>query len=207
VKPFRCEHGTLVPLDRSDVDTDQIIPKQFLKRIERTGYGPFLFHEWRADSSGVERADFVLNVEAYRRGTILVAGRNFGCGSSREHAVWALQDHGFRAVIAPSFADIFHGNALGCGLLPVSLAEHEVRALLDLAVEDPGVECIVDLEDCTVTAGDLRFDFDLDATKRRMLLDGLDDIALTMHTLGEISTFEATRPAWMPNLARAEQTA
>ena len=207
MKPFRCEHGTLVPLDRSDVDTDQIIPKQFLKRIERTGYGPFLFHEWRADSSGVERSDFVLNVDAYRKGTILVAGRNFGCGSSREHAVWALQDHGFRAVIAPSFADIFHGNALGCGLLPVRLEEHEVRALLDLAFEEPGVECIVDLEDCTVTAGDLRFDFELDQTKRRMLLDGLDDIAVTMHTLGDIATFEATRPAWMPTLSRVEQTA
>jgi 3-isopropylmalate/(R)-2-methylmalate dehydratase small subunit len=207
VKPFRCEHGTLVPLDRSDVDTDQIIPKQFLKRIERTGYGAFLFHEWRADPSGVEHADFVLNVDAYREGTVLVAGRNFGCGSSREHAVWALQDHGFRAVIAPSFADIFHGNALSCGLLPVTLAEHEVRALLDLALEEPGVECIVDLEDCTVSAGDLRFDFRLDPTKRRTLLDGLDDITLTLHTLDEISTFEATRPSWMPTLSRAGDTA
>ncbi|HEX4579445.1 MAG TPA: 3-isopropylmalate dehydratase small subunit, partial [Candidatus Dormibacteraeota bacterium] len=120
MKPFRCEHGTLVPLDRSDVDTDQIIPKQFLKRIERTGYGAFLFNEWRYDESGAERASFVLNVDAYRGGTVLLAGRNFGCGSSREHAVWALQDHGFRAVIAPSFADIFHGNALSCGLLPVT---------------------------------------------------------------------------------------
>jgi 3-isopropylmalate/(R)-2-methylmalate dehydratase small subunit len=202
VKPFRCEHGTLVPLDRSDVDTDQIIPKQFLKRIERTGYGAFLFHEWRADPSGVEHADFVLNVDAYREGTVLVAGRNFGCGSSREHAVWALQDHGFRAVIAPSFADIFHGNALSCGLLPVTLAEHEVRALLDLALEEPGVECIVDLEDSTVTAGDLRFGFRLDPTKRRILLDGLDDITLTLHSLDEISTFEAARPAWMPDMSR-----
>jgi 3-isopropylmalate/(R)-2-methylmalate dehydratase small subunit len=207
VKPFRCEHGPLVPLDRSDVDTDQIIPKQFLKRIERTGYGPFLFHEWRSDPSGNERADFVLNVEAYRGGTVLVAGRNFGCGSSREHAVWALQDHGFRAVIAPSFADIFHGNALSCGLLPVTLAEHEVRALLDLAVEEPGVECIVDLEDGTVSAGDLRFDFRLDPTKRRVLLDGLDDITLTLHNLDEISAFEASRPSWMPDLSRAAETA
>jgi 3-isopropylmalate dehydratase small subunit len=120
-------------------------------------------------------ADFVLNIEPYRHGTVLVAGRNFGCGSSREHAVWALQDHGFRAVIAPSFADIFHGNALSCGLVPVTLAEHEVRALLDLALEEPGVECIVDLEDCTVSAGDLRFEFRLDPSKRRTLLDGLDD--------------------------------
>jgi 3-isopropylmalate/(R)-2-methylmalate dehydratase small subunit len=207
MKPFRCEHGTLVPLDRSDVDTDQIIPKQFLKRIERTGYGAFLFHEWRADPSGVERVDFVLNIDPYRDGTVLVAGRNFGCGSSREHAVWALQDHGFRAVIAPSFADIFHGNALSCGLVPVTLAEHEVRALLDLALEAPGVECIVDLEDCTVSAGDLRFEFRLDPTKRRTLLEGLDDITLTLHNLDEISAFEATRPPWMPSVSEAAETA
>jgi 3-isopropylmalate/(R)-2-methylmalate dehydratase small subunit len=207
VKPFRCEHGTLVPLDRSDVDTDQIIPKQFLKRIERTGYGAFLFNEWRYDESGAERTSFVLNVDAYRGGTVLLAGRNFGCGSSREHAVWALQDHGFRAVIAPSFADIFHGNALSCGLLPVTLAEHEVRALFDLAAEDPGVECIVDLEDGTVSAGDLRFNFRLEGTQRRLLLDGLDDITLTMHNLQEISAFESTRPSWMPDLRSVEQTA
>src|SRR6202043_2584678 len=105
MEPVSQVSGKMAPLDRADVDTDQIIPKQFLKRIERTGYGPFLFHEWRADSGGVEHSDFVLNVDAYRKGTILLAGRNFGCGSSREHAVWALQDHGFRAVIAPSFAD------------------------------------------------------------------------------------------------------
>jgi 3-isopropylmalate/(R)-2-methylmalate dehydratase small subunit len=207
MKPFRCEHGTLVPLDRSDVDTDQIIPKQFLKRIERTGYGAFLFHEWRYDASGVERPSFVLNDAAYRSGTVLLAGRNFGCGSSREHAVWALQDHGFRAVIAPSFADIFHGNALSCGLLPVTLAEHEVRALLDLASEEPGIECIVDLEDGTVSAGDLHFHFRLEPTQRRLLLDGLDDITLTLHNLDEISAYEATRPSWMPDVSRVEQPA
>ncbi|HEX4754259.1 MAG TPA: 3-isopropylmalate dehydratase small subunit [Candidatus Dormibacteraeota bacterium] len=207
MRPFRCEHGTLVPLDRSDVDTDQIIPKQFLKRIERSGYGAFLFHEWRYDESGAERPSFVLNDATYRAGTVLLAGRNFGCGSSREHAVWALQDHGFRAVIAPSFADIFHGNALSCGLLPVTLAEHEVRALLDLATEEPGVECIVDLEEGTVSAGDLTFSFRLEPTQRRLLLDGLDDITLTLHNLDEISAFEATRPAWMPDVARVEQPA
>jgi 3-isopropylmalate/(R)-2-methylmalate dehydratase small subunit len=207
MRPFRCEHGTLVPLDRSDVDTDQIIPKQFLKRIERSGYGAFLFHEWRYDESGAERPSFVLNDATYRGGTVLLAGRNFGCGSSREHAVWALQDHGFRAVIAPSFADIFHGNALSCGLLPVTLAEHEVRALLDLATEEPGVECIVDLEEGTVSAGDLSFSFRLEPTQRRLLLDGLDDITLTLHNLDEISAFEATRPAWMPDVARVEQPA
>ena len=204
---FTTLEGVAAPLRMINVDTDMIIPKQYLKTIKRTGLGTGLFSEKRYRDDGSENPDFVLNKSAYRKAKVLVAGDNFGCGSSREHAVWALQDHGFRAVIAPSFADIFHGNALGCGLLPVSLAEHEVRALLDLAVEEPGVECIVDLEDCTVTAGDLRFDFDLDQTKRRMLLDGLDDIALTMHTLGDISTFEATRPAWMPNMSRGEQTA
>jgi 3-isopropylmalate/(R)-2-methylmalate dehydratase small subunit len=205
MRPFRCEHGTLVPLDRSDVDTDQIIPKQFLKRIERSGFGPFLFHAWRYDDSGAERSDFVLNDDAYRHGTVLVAGSNFGCGSSREHAVWALEDHGIRAVIAPSFADIFRGNALSCGLLPVTLPEHDVRALLDLAAEDPGVECIVDLEDGTVTAGDLRFDFQLEASERRKLLEGLDEITVTMHNQDVISSYEAARPAWMPDLARVEE--
>ena len=202
MRPFRCEHGVLVPLDRSDVDTDQIIPKQFLKRIERTGYGPFLFNDSRYDESGAERADFVLNMPAYRAGTVLVAGRNFGCGSSREHAVWALQDQGFRAVIAPSYADIFFGNALSCGLLPVTLPEHQVRALIDLATEEPGVECVVDLEDGTVSAGDLRFAFTIDANQRHLLLEGLDDISLTMHNLEEIGAFESRRPAWMPDLAR-----
>jgi 3-isopropylmalate/(R)-2-methylmalate dehydratase small subunit len=207
MNPFRCEHGTLVPLDRSDVDTDQIIPKQFLKRIERTGYGPFLFFDARYADDGSERPDFVLNVPAYRDGSVLVAGRNFGCGSSREHAVWALQDAGFRAVIAPSFADIFAGNALSCGLLPVTLSEHEVRALLDLATEDPGTECIVDLEDCTVSAGDLRFTFAVDADQRRLLLAGLDDISVTLHSLAAIDDFEAGRPEWMPDVARVPEPA
>ncbi len=207
MKPFRCEHGGLVPLDRSDVDTDQIIPKQFLKRIERSGYGPFLFFDSRFDEGGAERPDFVLNVPAYRGGTVLVAGRNFGCGSSREHAVWALQDHGFRAVIAPSFADIFSGNALSCGLLAVTLSERETRALLDLAMEDPGVQCTVDLEEGIVSAGDLRFSFHIDPTRRRLLLDGLDDITLTLHSLDDIAGFEATRPDWMPDLSRAQAPA
>ena len=202
MKPFRCEHGVIVPLDRADVDTDQIIPKQFLKRIERTGYGPFLFNDWRYDSDGQERADFVLNRERYRGGSVLVAGRNFGCGSSREHAVWALTDAGFRAVIAPSFADIFRGNALKCGLLPVVLPEEQVRQLLDLATEDPGVGAVVDLEARTVSAGDLSFTFTVDEFERRLLLDGLDDIALTLQHEPAISAFEARRPSWMPDLSR-----
>ena len=198
MKPFRREHGTLVPLDRADVDTDQIIPKQFLKIIERTGYGEFLFNDWRQDEP-----DFVFNQPEYAPGTVLVAGRNFGCGSSREHAVWALADYGIRAVIAESFADIFRANTLGSGLLPVILLEHEVRALLDLAAEQPGITVAVDLEGQTVTCGDLRFAFTIDAFERRRLLEGLDDIGLTLEHEAEITAFETQRPSWMPDLKRA----
>ena len=202
MRPFRRERGTLVPLDRSDVDTDQIIPKQFLKRIERTGYGDYLFYDWRSDAGGTPRADFVLNDERYRGGTVLVAGRNFACGSSREHAVWALNDYGFRAVIAPSFADIFRNNALKSGLLPVILPEDDVRRLLDLAQEEPGVAAEVDLETQTVSAGDLRYSFGMDAFERRILLEGLDDIALTLQHADAITAFEARRPGWMPRVER-----
>ena len=203
MKPFRREDGVLIPLDRSDVDTDQIIPKQFLKRIERTGYGEYLFNDWRRDASGVEQADFVFNQEAYAPGTVMVAGRNFGCGSSREHAVWALSDYGIRAIIAESYADIFRNNALGSGLLPVTLPDHEVRALLDLAAEQPGITVAVDLEAQTVTCGDLRYAFTIDAFERRRLLEGLDDIGLTLAHEAAITDFEARRPAWMPDLARS----
>lgn len=203
MKPFRREDGVLIPLDRSDVDTDQIIPKQFLKRIERTGYGEFLFNDWRRDTSGAQRSEFVFNQEPYAPGTVMVAGRNFGCGSSREHAVWALSDYGIRAIIAESFADIFRSNALGSGLLPVTLPEHEVRELLDLAAEQPGITVAVDLEAQTVVCGDLRFAFTIDAFERRRLLEGLDDIALTLVHEAEITAFEERRPAWMPDLQRA----
>ena len=203
MRPFHCEHGVVVPLDRSDVDTDQIIPKQFLKRIERAGYGTFLFNDWRYDESGAERPDFVLNRPEYRSGSLLVAGRNFGCGSSREHAVWALNDQGIRAVIAPSFADIFRNNALKSGLLPVILPEEQVRQLLDVATEDPGVIGIVDLEEQSVKVGDLSFHFEMDPFERRCLLDGLDDIGLSLSHEPAISAYEARRPAWMPDLSRA----
>jgi 3-isopropylmalate/(R)-2-methylmalate dehydratase small subunit len=192
----------VVPLDRSDVDTDQIIPKQFLKRIERTGYGEFLFNDWRYDEGGAERPDFVLNRPEYRSGTLLVAGRNFACGSSREHAVWALNDQGIRAVIAPSFADIFRNNALKSGLLPVILPEEQVRQLLDVATEDPGVVGIVDLEEQSVKVGGLSFHFEMDPFERRCLLDGLDDIGLSLIHEPAISAYEARRPAWMPDLSR-----
>jgi 3-isopropylmalate dehydratase small subunit len=206
MRPFHREEGVLIPLDRSDVDTDQIIPKQFLKRIERTGYGEYLFNDWRRDGSGAPREDFVLNQDAYAHGTVMVAGRNFGCGSSREHAVWALADYGIRAVIAESFGDIYRTNALGSGLLPVALPEHEVRALLDLAAEQPGIEVAVDLEVQTVSCGDLRFPFSIDAFERRRLLEGLDDIGLTLEHESEITDFEARRPAWMPDLTRPGAT-
>ena len=202
MRPFHCEHGVVIPLDRSDVDTDQIIPKQFLKRIERAGYGTFLFNDWRYDDSGAERPDFVLNRSEYRSGTLLVAGRNFACGSSREHAVWALNDQGIRAVIAPSFADIFRNNALKSGLLPVILPEDQVRQLLDVATEEPGVVGIVDLEEQSVKVGDLSFHFEMDPFERRCLLDGLDDIGLSLIHEPAISAYEARRPAWMPDLSR-----
>jgi 3-isopropylmalate/(R)-2-methylmalate dehydratase small subunit len=202
MKPFRREDGVLIPLDRSDVDTDQIIPKQFLKRIERTGYGEFLFYDWRCEPSGTPRPEFVFNQEAYAPGTVMVTGRNFGCGSSREHAVWALSDYGIRAIIAESFADIFRANALGSGVLPVILPEHEVRELLDLAAEQPGIAVAVDLEAQTVTCGDLRFTFSIDPFERRRLLEGLDDIGLTLVHEAEITAFEQRRPAWMPDMQR-----
>ncbi len=207
MRPFRREEGVLIPLDRADVDTDQIIPKQFLKRIERTGYGEFLFNDWRSDVDGRTNPEFVFNLPAYANGTVLVAGRNFGCGSSREHAVWALSDHGIRAVISESFADIFRTNALGSGLLPVTLPEHEVRALLDLAAEQPGIPVTVDLEAQSVTCGDLRFAFRIDPFERRRLLEGLDDIGLTLEHESDITAFEARRPAWMPDLTRAAEPA
>ncbi len=207
MRPFRREEGVLIPLDRADVDTDQIIPKQFLKRIERTGYGEFLFNDWRNDATGRTNPDFVFNQPAYADGTVLVAGRNFGCGSSREHAVWALADHGIRAVISELFADIFRTNALGSGLLPVTLPEHEVRALLDLAAEQPGIPVTVDLEAQTVTCGDLRFPFSIDSFERRRLLEGLDDIGLTLEHESEITAFEERRPAWMPDLTRTAEPA
>ncbi len=190
--------GRVLPIPRANIDTDQIIPAHYLTRIDANGMGEHLF-EGMPDGADL--------LARHRDATIIVTGENFGCGSSREHAVWALEDHGIRAVIAPSFADIFRGNALSCGLLPVTLAEHDVRALIDLATEDPGVECIVDLEDGTVTAGDLRFEFELEPSERRNLLEGLDAITVTLHSQGAIAEYEAHRPAWLPDLARLEETA
>jgi len=192
VDPIAVIEGTAVPLDRSDVDTDQIIPAQYLKRIERTGFGPFLFDEWRKDP------DFVLNDERYRGASILIAGANFGSGSSREHAPWALEDYGFRAVIAPSFADIFRNNCFKIGLLPVELRAESVRALMDASLDDPTTRIVIDLPDRAVRAPGLDETFDIDEFTHWRLVEGLDDIGLSLRNEEKISAFEATRPSWLP---------
>jgi 3-isopropylmalate/(R)-2-methylmalate dehydratase small subunit len=196
---FTTVTGIAAPMSRPNVDTDQIIPKQFLKRIERTGYGPFLFYDWRFEADGVtERPDFELNREPWRGAPVLIAGRNFGSGSSREHAVWALQDYGIRAVVAPSFSDIFYSNSLKGGLLPIRLSEQVVERWLDAAQEEPGLQATVDLDACTVTFNGEVQHFDIDPESRHRLLDGLDDISLTLEHDADIATFEQTRPAYLP---------
>ncbi|HEY8740726.1 MAG TPA: 3-isopropylmalate dehydratase small subunit, partial [Candidatus Dormibacteraeota bacterium] len=169
------------------------------------GYGPFLFNDWRYDEAGNEKPDFVLNREPYRRARVIVGGRNFGSGSSREHAVWALDNFGIRAVIAPSFADIFKGNAVKEGLLPVQLPEAAVALLAERAEEEPGAEITVDLETRTVTMGELCYSFEIDDFARRCLLEGLDDIGLSLQHEDSISAFEARRPGWMPDLGRGPE--
>jgi 3-isopropylmalate/(R)-2-methylmalate dehydratase small subunit len=194
--PFRNHTGLVVPLNRPNVDTDQIIPKQFLKRIERTGFGEFLFHDWRRAASGEPDLSFPLNEPRYRAASILIAGKNFGCGSSREHAPWALADFGFRAIIAPSFADIFANNCMKNGLLPVVLAEAEVAELMRRAREREGYRATVDLEKKTVI-DDHGFaaSFQIADFQRYCLLEGLDDIGLTLTHEKDIAAFEARRPA------------
>jgi 3-isopropylmalate/(R)-2-methylmalate dehydratase small subunit len=193
MKPLRTVTGRVAVLDRPDVDTDQIIPKQFLKRIERTGYGEFLFLDWRLDEHGNERPEFELNRPEFANASILLAGRNFGCGSSREHAAWALQDYGFDAVVAPSFGDIFRTNAGKIGMLAITLDDDEVERLMESVDLDTGSEMTVDLERRVVVAPDGRevpFAFD-DATRER-ILNGLDDIALTLEHEDAIAAYEAT---------------
>jgi 3-isopropylmalate/(R)-2-methylmalate dehydratase small subunit len=193
MQPFRRHEGRMAPLDRANVDTDQIIPKQFLKRIERSGFGPFLFYDWRRNDPG-----FVLNRPEYEGATVLVAGPNFGCGSSREHAPWSLEDAGFRAVIAPSFADIFRTNCLKIGLVPVALPDASVRRLLELAEEDPTTTVTVDLESQTVSAAGFSERFELDPYARECLLNGWDAVALTLRQDGEIAAYESRRDPWLP---------
>ena len=192
MEPISRVSGRLAPLDRADVDTDQIIPKQFLKRIERTGYGPFLFFDWRADGK------FVLDKPEHAGAAVLVTGANFGCGSSREHAPWALRDFGFKAIIAPSFADIFRANCYKTGLLAVTLPERQVRHLMDLASEDPSVSVTVDLEKQEVRGEGFAYRFEMDQFSRDCLLRGLDEIGLVERHDADIAAFEHRRPAWLP---------
>jgi 3-isopropylmalate/(R)-2-methylmalate dehydratase small subunit len=186
--------GTAVPLDRSDVDTDQIIPSDWLKQVERTGFDKGLFSEWRDDP------EFVLNQEQYSGASVLVAGPNFGTGSSREHAVWAIQQYGFAAVISPRFGDIFRNNATKNGLVPVLVSAEVGRQLLDAITKDPSLEIKIDIELRTleVTALDLLVDFPLEDSIQHRFLNGLDDISLTLLHEPEITAYEASRPAWMP---------
>jgi len=191
VKPLREVTGRVAVLDRPDVDTDQIIPKQFLKRIERTGYGQFLFYDWRLDEDGAERPGFELNRQEFRGASILLAGRNFGCGSSREHAAWALQDFGFDAILAPSFGDIFRTNAGKIGMLAISLPADEIERLMESVDLDNGSEMTVDLERSVIVAPDGReVPFDFDETTRHRVLHGLDEIALTLQHEDAIASYE-----------------
>ena len=191
MKPLLEVAGRVAVLDRPDVDTDQIIPKQFLKRIERTGYGEFLFYDWRLDEDGDERPGFELNREEFRGASILLAGRNFGCGSSREHAAWALQDYGFDAVIAPSFGDIFRTNAGKIGMLAIALPADEVERLMESVDLDSGSEMSVDLERRVIVAPDGReVPFDFDEATRDRILHGLDEIALTLQHEDAITAYE-----------------
>ena len=199
MQPFDRVTGVAVPLNRPDVDTDQIIPKQFLKRIERTGFGQFLFHDWRRRPDGAPDPDFELNRPGYAGATILLAGRNFGCGSSREHAPWALEDYGFRTIIAPSFADIFYNNCFKNGLLPVTLPEATIAELMARATERPGYQLTVDLEQGEVLdeEGGIA-PFEVDPFRRHCLLNGLDDVNLTLQQATAITTYEQRRPSHRP---------
>jgi 3-isopropylmalate/(R)-2-methylmalate dehydratase small subunit len=184
-----------MPLNRSDVDTDSIMPAKYLKRLERTGFGEFAFEEWRKDPS------FVMNEPRYKGSTVLVTGPNFGCGSSREHAPWGVQDMGFKVVIAPSFADIFRNNCAKIGLLTVVLPQNDVEHIIARAEDAPGFEVEVDLESQTVTAGGSVHHFDIDPFVKDCLLNGLDDISLTLQESDAIDAFESRRPEYLPSTA------
>ncbi len=195
MKAFTVHRGRVAPLDRVNVDTDQIIPKQFLKRIEKTGFGQFLFYDWRFGADGTRNPDFILHDPRYEGATVLVAGKNFGCGSSREHAVWALADYGFRAVISSSFADIFANNSTKNGFLTVKLTEDEVATVLKRAHEIDNYEVTIDLERCEVRdAQGFCAKFPIDDFVRHCLLNGLDDIGLTLQHEEEIATYESRHP-------------
>jgi 3-isopropylmalate/(R)-2-methylmalate dehydratase small subunit len=192
MEKFTTFTGVAVPLRRSNVDTDQIIPAVYLKRITKTGFEDALFASWRNDP------DFVLNDLAYKHGSVLVAGPDFGTGSSREHAVWALRDYGFKAVLSSKFADIFKGNSGKQGLIAGEITEEDTQKLWDAILENPGVEITIDLVHRTATLGELTVEFSIDEYTRWRLLEGLDDIGLTLRDESSITDFEARRPNWMP---------
>lgn len=205
MEPFHSHTGTVAVMDRANVDTDQIIPKQFLKRIERTGFGQFLFYDWRFLEDGSPNPEFELNQPEVVGASILVARENFGSGSSREHAVWALTDYGFRCVISSQFADIFFNNSFKNGFLPVVLQPDEIDQLFQLAAEQPGFSLTVDLENQTVTAGNrFQASFEIDPFRKECLLQGIDEIGLTLQHLDKIEAYEAARG--MPPVAATENS-
>ena len=195
MEPFLSLNAKLAPLNRVNVDTDQIIPKQFLKRVERTGFGQFLFNDWRLNPDGSENKDFILNQEGYRAAEILVSGRNFGSGSSREHAPWALQDYGFKCIIAPSFGDIFFSNCFQNGVLPVVLHEDTVAQIIENSENDPEYRINIDLESQRVwdENEEVVAEFSIEPFRRHCMLNGLDDIGLTLEDETDISVFESGR--------------
>ena len=195
MEPFVKLSGVIAPLDRVNVDTDQIIPAVYLKRIERTGYGDVLFSPWRYKEDGSPNPDFVLNIPGYQSASILVAGRNFGCGSSREHAPWALHDYGIRCIIAPTFADIFYNNCFQNGLLPITLPEEVVQQIIDKAQASPGISLNVDLDAQRIwdSSEEISVSFEIDPFRRQCLLNGLDDIGLTLQHEDKIAAYEAGR--------------
>jgi 3-isopropylmalate/(R)-2-methylmalate dehydratase small subunit len=199
MEPISVITGQMAPLPRANVDTDAIIPKQYLKRVERSGFGPFLFYEWAYDQEGELIPGFILNQPAYAGAEVLVSGPNFGSGSSREHAPWSIEDRGFRAIIAPSFADIFYNNCINIGLLPITLTDEQVATLTEIA-NDPDNLVTIDLESQTVTSIGFEAHFDIDAFVKHRLSNGLDNIALTLTHGDAIDTYEETRPGYKPAL-------
>jgi len=204
MEPFKSVTGKAVPLDRVNVDTDAIVPARYLRRVERTGWGEVLFYDWRYDEDGDPKPDFVLNEPGFEDGKVLIVGRNFGTGSSREHAVWAIQQYGFKAIVGSSFADIFHKNCFENGVVPVILPEGQVQKLMRAAKEGPALELTVDLEKCEVSDGhSFRAPFVMHSDKethdfrRETILQGLDEIALTLEKDAEISAFEEKRPKFL----------
>lgn len=196
MEAFKKLTGIVAPVDRVNVDTDAIIPKQFLKRIERTGFGQFLFYEWRFDEAGNDNPAFEMNKPRYQGASVLISRANFGCGSSREHAPWAIMDYGFKVVIAPSFADIFYNNCFKNGILPIKLSEEQVDDLFNRTAAQEGYELTVDLENNTISdASGLKIKFDLDEHRRQFLLLGLDDIGLTLQHDDEIAAYEERHAA------------